>query len=151
MPTPAALADLAESLVPIATRLVGAVHDDGIAAVARVLSEVAPEHHAALAVVVAAMVDPERTPAELLSWVTWDDETPPPVEQPTLLTLAVDPIVDVAALPRDPAQWSDEVCRTYWRRHRRVGGTDDADEKYLQLLGYREWERRRVARRRQAS
>jgi hypothetical protein len=69
-------ADLAESLVPVAARLVGSVRDDGPVDVAMILSGIPGDHLPALAVVLAAMVDPERTPGQLLAW-TQPDYVPP--------------------------------------------------------------------------
>lgn len=147
MPTPDALGDLAESLVPVAVRLVAAVHDDGVAAVARVLSEVHTEHLPALSVVLAGMCDPDRTPGEMLAWVTWDEI--PDVDQPSLLALADPPVHtdDVERLPADPREWSDEVAKWYHRAFRRKGGELD----YRAKLGYHEWERRRKAAHRQGA
>jgi len=127
--TPDAYGDLAENLVPVAGQLVGAVHDDGIGAVARILSGVHPDHMYALAVVLAAMVDPDSPPSELLGWVTWDDV--PAYTQESLLSAAHD------SASSDPGDWSDEECK---RRHRkqRSGSVE-----YLDYLGYLEWERRR--------
>lgn len=62
-------ADLAEALVPVAVRLAGSVRDDGPAEVAMILAGVPAAHLPALAVVLAAMVDPDRTPSELIGWV----------------------------------------------------------------------------------
>jgi hypothetical protein len=61
-------ADLAESLVPLAAELVGSVRDFGPDAVADVLSRVPDGRHDALAVILAAMVDPDARPRELLAW-----------------------------------------------------------------------------------
>jgi hypothetical protein len=61
-------ADLAEALVPIAARLVATVHDEGPRAVAKLLRKVPDGRHDALAVVLAAMVNPNRSPRELLAW-----------------------------------------------------------------------------------
>jgi hypothetical protein len=61
-------AELAESLVPIAVRLVATVRDEGPRAVVKILRKVPGGRHDALAVVLAAMVDPDATPAELLAW-----------------------------------------------------------------------------------
>jgi hypothetical protein len=69
-------ADLAERMVPVAAQLVGAVHDDGPDEVAAILRKIRPQQYDALAVVLAAMVDPELTPAELLAWVQWDEPEP---------------------------------------------------------------------------
>jgi hypothetical protein len=61
---------LAEDLVPIAAELVGTVRDYGPDDVAAVLARVPGGRYDALAVVLAAMVDADRTPAELLDWTT---------------------------------------------------------------------------------
>lgn len=60
--------DLADALVCTAGRLVATVHDEGPDAVARVLADVPEGRCDGLAVVLAAMVDPERSLAELLAW-----------------------------------------------------------------------------------
>lgn len=133
MPTPHDLGDLAEAMVPVAAQLVGAVHDEGIVGVARILSIVKTEDMPALAVVLAAMVDPCRTVPELLEWVTWDD---------------VAPAIDSDRAPRldDPREWADSRCHRLWREWRRVG----APRSYEARLGYMEWERRRRAHDRDA-
>lgn len=59
---------LAESLVPIAARLVGTIRDFGPDDVQAVLAEVPNGRHDALAVVLAAMVDPDQSPSNLLAW-----------------------------------------------------------------------------------
>ena len=60
---------LTEELLPIAAELIGCVHDYGPAEVAAVLASVPDGRHDALAVVLAAMVDPDRPASELLAWV----------------------------------------------------------------------------------
>ena len=62
------MTDLAEALVPLAARLVAVVRDEGPEAVANVLGEVPAGRHDALAVVLAAMVDPDSTVRDLLAW-----------------------------------------------------------------------------------
>lgn len=59
---------LAEDLVPIAAELVGTVRDYGPDDVAAVLARVPGGRHDALAVVLAAMVDPDARPKQLLAW-----------------------------------------------------------------------------------
>jgi DNA-binding NarL/FixJ family response regulator len=59
---------LADELVPIAAELVGTVRDYGPADVAAVLARVPQGRHDALAVVLAAMVDPDARPKQLLAW-----------------------------------------------------------------------------------
>lgn len=61
---------LAESLVPLAAELVGTVRDYGPDDVAAVLARVPKGRHDALAVVLASMVDPDESPANLLAWTT---------------------------------------------------------------------------------
>lgn len=74
-------ADYADALVPLAARLVGAVHDEGPEATAEALAAVralpAPDGvnpDDALAATLAAMVDPTRSPRELLAWTETLDE-----------------------------------------------------------------------------
>lgn len=57
-----------ESLIPLAAELVGAVRDYGPEITAEVLSRVPNGRHDALAVVLAAMVDPDARPQQLLAW-----------------------------------------------------------------------------------
>jgi hypothetical protein len=64
--TPEQRGDLAEALVPVATRLAGAVRDGDPHAVACLLAKVPAAAKDDLAVVLAAMVDVDRTPRELL-------------------------------------------------------------------------------------
>ncbi len=61
-------ADLTDALVPLAAQLVGTVRDYGPEEVARVLAQVPDGRHDALAIVLAAMVDPDARPKELLAW-----------------------------------------------------------------------------------
>lgn len=56
------------TLVPLAAELVGTIRDYGPADVAAILARVPDGRHDALAVVLAAMVDPDATPRELLAW-----------------------------------------------------------------------------------
>lgn len=59
---------LADELVPIAAELVGVVRDYGPEDVAAVLARVPDGRHDALAVVLAAMVNPDARPSQLLAW-----------------------------------------------------------------------------------
>ena len=59
---------LADALVPLAAELVGTVRDFGPEDVAAVLARVPEGRHDALAVVLAAMVDPDARPSQLLAW-----------------------------------------------------------------------------------
>lgn len=144
MSTPRELADLAESLVPVAARLVGAVHDDGVGDVGRVLAGVDPAHMPALAVVLAAMVDPDLSATDLLAWVTWDDEPRAPRE--TLFGVASDRAEPQPAA--HPEEWTDEECKelagAYRRRWRGTG--DPFGDPLAERRGYLEWERRRKRR-----
>lgn len=63
-------ADLADALVPIAAQLIGCVREYGPDDVSAVLAQVPDGRHDALAVILAAMVDPDSTPKELLAWTT---------------------------------------------------------------------------------
>jgi hypothetical protein len=59
---------LADALVPIAARLVGTVREYGPDDVRAILETVPDGRYDALAVVLAAMVDPDSSPKELLGW-----------------------------------------------------------------------------------
>lgn len=59
---------LVDDLVPLAAQLVGTVRDYGPEDVAAVLARVPEGRHDALAVVLAAMVNPDASPADLLAW-----------------------------------------------------------------------------------
>lgn len=58
-----------DDLVPLAAELVGTVRDYGPDDVAAVLARVPDGRHDALAVVLAAMVDPDARPRQLLAWL----------------------------------------------------------------------------------
>lgn len=66
--------ELADALVPLAARLVAAVRDEGPDVVRALLTEVPPRAGEsvpawdALAVILAGMADPDRSPRELLGW-----------------------------------------------------------------------------------
>jgi DNA-binding NarL/FixJ family response regulator len=75
-------ADLAQELVPIAAQLVATVRDYGPDDVKAILARVPDGRHDALAIVLAAMVDPDERPSKLLAWteagpVQSRDFTPP--------------------------------------------------------------------------
>lgn len=63
-------ADLADALIPLAAQLIGTVREYGPEDVAAVLAQVPDGRHDALAVILAAMVDPDSTPRELLAWTS---------------------------------------------------------------------------------
>lgn len=74
-----------ETVVPLAARLVATVHDEGPDATDAVLDAInavpAPDEvraDAALAVILAAMVDPNRSPHDLLAWTLAFDGDPVP-------------------------------------------------------------------------
>lgn len=69
MTTAAERDELAVMLVPIATELAFHVHVGDADGVARTLGIVAPDHLPALCVVLAGLVDIDRDPAALLSWL----------------------------------------------------------------------------------
>jgi len=69
METERTTARQADQLVHIAAELVGTVRDYGPDETARVLAKTPDGQLGALAVVFAAMVDPDATPAELLAWL----------------------------------------------------------------------------------
>lgn len=144
MTTRTELADLAESLVPVAARLIGAVHDDGLGEVARILHAIPPAHQPAMLVVLAAMCDPEQSAADALGWVTWDDEFPRLPEADLFAARVPDPDADLRV---DTARWTDERCaelNAAWRRRQRGKG-DPLSNAFLEKQGSREHNRRRKA------
>lgn len=130
--TPEDLGDLAESLVPVAMQLAGAVRDD-VGEVARILKRVPTGAMPGLAVVLAAMVDIDATPTELLSWVTWDAHDR---NQPSLFEGA----------QHDPASWADERCRRLALDYRSAVERSDTAPTVEQRQGYLQWEKRRKRR-----
>jgi hypothetical protein len=65
--------DLAERLVPVAAELAGRVRDEDRQSLGEFLARYTRAERDALLIVVAAMVDVDRTPAELLAHVTFDE------------------------------------------------------------------------------
>lgn len=154
--TPEDVADLAESLVPIAGRLIAAVRDDGPAHVARLLAEVPAAHLPALCVVLAAHADPDVSSATALAWVP--DVAAPVVPQEALFGpwALIDPDAADAplrpilrAVAAFPEAWPDDECKRLhkaWRSRvtARARGREEADgDPEREEIGYREWERRR--------
>ena len=133
--------DLAEAMVPLAAALIGAVHDEGAEQVARVLSVVAPENLPALCVVLAAMVDPDMSPGDLLAWVTFGEDS---INRAVSYSeqIAGRYGVDLSKIPADPRRWETALVRTCHAaavHYRDVGWV---------LSGEREYQRRRMARKR---
>lgn len=62
--------ELADALVPIAAQLVATVRDYGPEDVKAILAQVPEGRHDALAIVLAAMVNPDKRPRDLLAWTT---------------------------------------------------------------------------------
>ena len=72
--TPNERGDLAERLLPKALDLAGLVHGDGDTEdIARFLRDLPQDERDWLPVILAALVDVDRTEAEMLRWVTWDE------------------------------------------------------------------------------
>lgn len=166
MSTYDSLGDLAEESVPRASLLVEAVHDGGPAEVGRLLADLDRRQLNALAVVLAAMVDPDATLHELLGWVPPLDR---PVQHPTLFAMSEEveaearmyerrlqrarrrPVIDLDATGKvrlgpaerkETAVLDDDSCKVLHAAYRR------GDQSRAARLGYLEWERRRAERRR---
>ena len=71
---------LVDACVPLAAELVMTCRDEGPDAIADVLARVPDGRLDALAVVLAAMVDPDAHLGDLLAWTDW--QPPPPVGHP---------------------------------------------------------------------
>jgi len=74
--------DLAQRLLPVAARLACIVHGDGGQPdIHHLLTQLDPAEKDALIVVLAALVDPDRSLGDALAFVTWDEHgTPAPPE-----------------------------------------------------------------------
>jgi hypothetical protein len=74
--------DMAERMVPVACQLACIAHGDGGQPdIAHVLTQLDDNEREALIVVLAAMVDPSLKLADLLGYVTWDEEGRPAPRQ----------------------------------------------------------------------
>lgn len=88
--------DLAQALIPDAAYLAVAVRDRDPADIAQRLAGLTRHELEALAVVLAAMVDPDRTLQDALGWITWDEygrplQDTPPRDWRTVRQAARDP------------------------------------------------------------
>jgi hypothetical protein len=142
MPNATTRGDLAEALIPAAAALVGAVHDGGKVEVQRVLDVIAPENLPAFAVVLAALVDPEKSIADLLEWVTFDEH-----EQAAEGMDHPHQVADTygVKMPHgDPHNWDAATLRAGHAAaaHTRYQGVDWV------FAGEREYQRRRMATKR---
>lgn len=73
--TPTDRGDLAQDLLPTAAHLACLVHGDGDARdIHQTIARLTPHQRDALLVVLAALIDPDQPAAELLDFITWDEE-----------------------------------------------------------------------------
>jgi hypothetical protein len=76
--TPDRRGDLIEALWPAAAHLVCLVHGDGGQRdIHQALTRLTPAEKDALLVMLAALVDPDDRPDDLLHWITWDEHGHP--------------------------------------------------------------------------
>lgn len=73
----AARGRVAEAMVPVAMAFVGVVRDQDGEGVGNFLRALSGAEREALPVILAAMVPDDKTPQELLAWVTWDENGDP--------------------------------------------------------------------------
>lgn len=104
-------ADYLETLAPLAVRLVCAVHDEGPASTTATLAAIAalprPENidpMTALAVILAAMVDPERSVDDTLGWVRNLDHDSNPAAAITAADERASLFVELALAGKVPAR-----------------------------------------------
>ena len=102
------LGALAERLVPVAAAFVGVVRDEDRDGVGRFLAGLPQPERDALPVILAAMIPDDRSPADLLGWVTWDEFGRP---------LPPDAVLVLAERKPGPAQ--SQPCGTVsaYKRH----------------------------------
>ena len=123
--TPDERADLAEALVPVGLSLAYTVHSEGPPAVTREIAGVPATHLRALAVVLAAMDDLDRTPQELLGWVDARPWTPKPAAKRAPASKQVRGLTHEAWKAyrrgeRDPDGWLEAGYRIYERNRGRA-------------------------------
>lgn len=116
--TAAERGELAERLLPVAANLVRLVHGDGGPRdIQQVLARLNPDELDALPVVLAALVDPARSLADALGWVTWDCHgrpCPPARVVGTVLDLAA--VTEVMPPPQDRAMVViEDTAELAWR------------------------------------
>lgn len=106
--------EYAESLVPLAAELVGCVRDYGTDEVRAVLARVPHGNLDDLAVVLAAMVDPDARPADLLAWTVDGPVTSRPgFDLGRRLTVCPDcgEVLQESSLARHTSRLHDEQAR----------------------------------------
>lgn len=106
--------ELAARMVPVACELACLVRDSDRHAIGEFLRRLTPEETTALLVVQAAMIPVDQPAADLLSWVTWDDQVPDLCQE---------------RAPSAGPEREVKACGTYaaFRRHERAGELiDDA-------------------------
>ena len=118
---------LAERMVPVAAELAFTVRDKDAAGIGEFLAPFGAQEIYALLVVTAAMVDIDKTPADLLSWVDWD----------------------VPATPAPPVRARNDgrvppECGSYaaYRRHQQKGETADQACKDAGNAYMRDWRKK---------
>jgi hypothetical protein len=124
-----AYAELAERLIPKALDLVMRVRDEGRESIGAFLRSLSDLERHALPVVLAAMVPPDRTEADLLGWVprpnTPHASTPQPARPASAGTKTLRPCGTHAAFVRhkNNGEPIDELCeqaeRDYQREYKR--------------------------------
>lgn len=72
-----AMGHLAERMVPVAAELAFAVRERDVNGIGEFLAPYGPQEIYALLIVLAAMVDIDKTEDELLAWVSWTEFAPP--------------------------------------------------------------------------
>lgn len=103
-----------EDVIGVALRLAGMVHDEDPADTAGFMAGQPPEVLAALPYVLAAMVDVDRTPRELLAWLEW----PQPIRYRGATAVAP-PSALLAARPR-PDRGRECGTEGGWKEHGRL-------------------------------
>ncbi len=106
---------VAESVIGVALRLAGIIHDDDPAEGAALVAGLDDEQRTVLPFVLAALVDVDKTASEMLGWLGWT--TPGPLGRLT----AVAPAYALQLQPRPTNSVSICGTRDGWRAHHRDG------------------------------
>lgn len=133
---------LAWSLVPVAMDLAAIVHGEGdVESVAELLADLSEAERHALPVVLAGMVDVDRTPQELLGWITFDEFERPLPANAVMVLPARRYLPEAPERPLVPCGTPRAYSRHRERGEEPCGPCREANAEYR-----REWRRKQKQR-----